>query len=99
MTETVKRIPRQRGGQPENQNAYKHGRFTARAKAERAWVRWLIRQSRAQIKVTRELADHHDGGRAPAGLAGASASDPHPATTRSKGPKLAEADLERRAAA
>ena len=55
MTETVKRIPRRRGGQPGNQNAYKHGRFTAQAKAERTWVRWLIRQSKAHISVTREL--------------------------------------------
>jgi hypothetical protein len=55
MTETVKRMPRRRGGQPENQNAYKHGRFTARAKAERASIRWLLRQSKAHIKVTREL--------------------------------------------
>lgn len=31
VTKTVKRIPRRRGGQPENQNAYKHGPFTARA--------------------------------------------------------------------
>jgi len=54
MTEIAKRIPRRRGGQPGNQNAYKHGRFTARAKAERAWVRWIIRQSRAHLRVTRE---------------------------------------------
>jgi hypothetical protein len=55
MTETGKRIPRSRGGQPGNQNAYKHGRFTANAKAERAWVRWLIRQSKAHINFAREL--------------------------------------------
>jgi hypothetical protein len=54
MTETAKRIPRRRGGQPGNANAYKHGRFTARSKAERSWVRWLIRQSRAHLKVIRE---------------------------------------------
>ena len=54
MTKTAKRILRRRGGQPGNQNAYKHGLFTARAMAERAWVRWIIRQSRAHLKVTRE---------------------------------------------
>jgi hypothetical protein len=56
MTETAKRIGPRRGGQPGNQNAYKHGRFTAKAKAERAWVRWLIRTSKQQIRAVRELA-------------------------------------------
>jgi hypothetical protein len=55
MTESAKRIPRRRGGQPGNQNAYKHGRFTAQAKGERTWIRWLLRQSKAHIKVAREL--------------------------------------------
>jgi hypothetical protein len=56
VSEIAKRIPvRHRGGQPRNQNALKHGRFTALAKAERAWVRWLIRQSRTHLKVAREL--------------------------------------------
>lgn len=56
MSETAKRMPRRRGGQPGNQNAYKHGRFTVQAKAERTWVRWLIRQSKEHLRTTRELA-------------------------------------------
>ncbi|MBA3554141.1 MAG: hypothetical protein H0W29_05215 [Gemmatimonadales bacterium] len=44
-----KRIRRSRGGQPGNQNALKHGRYTARAKAERRWMRDLVGQSAAHL--------------------------------------------------
>jgi hypothetical protein len=51
MEKSERRISRRRGGQPGNQNALKHGRHTARAKAERRWMRDLVEQSAAHLRV------------------------------------------------
>ena len=51
MGKSEKRIRRRRGGQPGNQNALKHGRHTAQAKAERRWMRDLVGQSAAHLRV------------------------------------------------
>lgn len=51
MRKSEKRIRRCRGGQPGNQNALKDGRHTARAKAERRWMRDLVGQSAAHLRV------------------------------------------------
>ena len=51
MGKSEKRIGRRPGGQPGNQNALKHGRHTARAKAERRWMRDLVGQSAAHLRV------------------------------------------------
>ncbi len=51
MGKTEKRIRRGPGGQPGNQNALKHGRHTARAKAERRWMRDLVCQSTVHLRA------------------------------------------------
>jgi hypothetical protein len=51
MGKSEKRIGRRPGGQPGNQNALKHGLHTARAKAERRWMRDLVGQSVAHLRV------------------------------------------------
>ena len=51
MGKSEKRIGRRPGGQPGNQNALKYGRHTARAKAERRWMRDLVEQSAAHLRV------------------------------------------------
>ena len=51
MGKSEKRMRRRRGGQPGNQNAFKHGRYTARAKAERRWMRDLVGQSAAHLRA------------------------------------------------
>jgi glucans biosynthesis protein len=45
---TVCRMHGAGGGAPRgNRNAYKHGRYTAEALAQRRWLRELLRESRA----------------------------------------------------
>ena len=62
MGKSEKRIGRRPGGQPGNQNALKHGRHTARAKAERRWMRDLVGQSAAHLRVlTATVAGAEDG--------------------------------------
>ncbi len=52
MDKHEKRIGRRkRGGQPGNLNALKHGRYTAEAKAQRRYVRDLLREARATISL------------------------------------------------
>ena len=53
MDQHEKRIGlrRRRGGQPGNLNALKHGRYTAEAKARRRYVRELLREARATIRL------------------------------------------------
>ena len=58
MHKPEKRIGRRRrGGQPGNLNALKHGRYTAEAKAERRFVRELLRTARESITLLRAVKE------------------------------------------
>jgi hypothetical protein len=62
MGKFEKRIGRRRGSQPGNQNALKHGRHAARAKAERRWMRDFLDQSAAQLLVMGRLLTTTEAG-------------------------------------